>query len=133
MHAEHNVFSSMDCQSMEKAVTCTQESRRTSHWSSTKLNRLISMPPTIYRGKHIMFYIICRCCLQVETEYKVSWTEKWSDKESWTGTLHHSWKSADAVCQTNSSKLVGAVRNYSLPKLAHSCWDTAYVVPCRNW
>ena len=113
--------------STEKAITCKNEGKMTSLWTSAKLklalfkaktlhNRLFSDPPTVYWGKHIVLHHFHRSYSKANKVSK-------SDGIRKVEYAYHFWKCADAV-DRKLSKLVHACRNYSLPKLARFFWDT---------
>ena len=95
-------ISSVDCKSVEKSITCMQEGKRTSLWTSSKLNWLFWEPPlhnrlflratnSLLRKPRYASRHFCRCYLKANNVSKSERT-----KGSWIG-IYHSWKCVDAV------------------------------------
>jgi len=104
------------------SIMCMREGKMTSLWTSAKLKlalfrattlhiQAFSEPPIVYWGKHVVLHYYHRSYLKPN---KVSKSEGINKVEN----AYHFWKCADAA-DWESSKLVCACRNYSLPKLAH--------------
>ena len=75
------------------------------NWHYFEHNRLLSEPPTVYRGKCVVSHYFCRSYLKANEVSKSEGTRE-------VKYAYHLWTCADAVDQ-KLSKLVHACRSYS--------------------